>query len=238
MWNLISNAVKFTPDEGRIEIGVETKAARAIVTVRDSGQGIEPQFLPAVFDRFSQAEHVKSRAVGGLGLGLAIVRHIVELHGGEVTAESAGKEKGSTFRFLLPIATGRQEVARESVLPPHLDGRRILVVDDTRSALDMFVSFLRAAGATVFPATSMSEALGVCEREEIDAVVTDLAMPGGDGIELINALRRHSRCNSLKVVVMTALGTSMRDASLKAGAHAFLEKPIAPSDLVRVLWEL
>ena len=238
LWNLISNAVKFTPDQGRIEIRVERKGARAIVSVRDSGQGIEPEFLPAVFDRFSQAEQVKSRAVGGLGLGLAIVRHIVELHGGEVTAESEGKGKGATFRFMLPIATSRQDaVPREAGLP-HLDGRRILVVDDTKEALDMFVSFLRAAGATVFPARSMNEALSVCEREEIDAVVTDLAMPGGDGIELIGALRNQAKSGSFAVVAMTALGSSMREASMNAGANAFLEKPIAPSDLVRVLAEL
>jgi PAS domain S-box-containing protein len=235
MWNLISNAVKFTPDQGEIEIRLETKGARAIVSVRDTGQGIEPEFLPAVFDRFSQAAHVKGRAVGGLGLGLAIVRHIVELHGGDVTAESEGKGKGATFRFMLPIATAHQAAAPHHAALPNLDGRRILVVDDTKDALDMFVSFLRAAGATVFPAMSMEEALAVCEREEINAVVTDLAMPGGDGIDLIGALRSQARSTPFSVVALTALGSSMREASLNAGADAFLEKPIEPSDLVRVL---
>jgi len=235
MWNLLSNAVKFTPDEGRIEIRLEKKDGRAVVSVSDTGQGIEPEFLPAVFDRFSQADNVKQRAVGGLGLGLAIVRHIVELHGGEVTVESGGKQKGATLRFVLPIATARQAAIQEQVALPNLDGHRILVVDDTREALNMFVSFLRAAGATVFAAASMEEALSVCAAEEIDAVVTDLAMPGGDGIELINALRNATVRKPFKVVAMTALGSSMREASLSAGADAFLEKPIAPSDLVRVL---
>lgn len=237
MWNLLSNAVKFTPDKGRIEIRLQTKGARATVSVRDSGQGIEPEFLPTVFDRFSQAEHASKRAFGGLGLGLAIVRHIVELHGGEVTAESDGKGKGSTFRLMLPVGSVRQAaVAKEAALPT-LDGRRILVVDDTKGALDMFVSFLRAAGATVFPATSMHEALSVASKEDLDAVVTDLAMPDGDGIELIRALRAENR-KPLAIVALTALGSSMREESLNAGADEFLEKPIAPSDLVRVLAEL
>jgi signal transduction histidine kinase len=238
MWNLLSNAVKFTPDEGRIEVRLEKKGPRAIVSVRDSGQGIEPEFLPAVFDRFSQAEHVKKRTVGGLGLGLAIVRHIVELHGGEVTAESEGKGMGATFRFMLPIATAPQRAASQQHALPHLDGRRILVVDDTKDALNMFVSFLRAAGATVFPASSMREALIVAARETIDAVVTDLAMPDGDGLELIAALRAQASHQTLAVVAMTALGSAMREASMKAGANAFMEKPVEPSDLVRVLAEL
>ena len=238
LWNLLSNAVKFTPDGGKIEILLETKGARAIVSVRDSGQGIEPEFLPAVFDQFSQAEQVKKRTVGGLGLGLSIVRHIVELHGGEVTAESEGKGKGATFRVMLPIAEARKSETPQQAVLPHLDARRILVVDDTKEALDMFVSFLRAAGATVFPAASMSDALDTCSREEIDAVVTDLAMPGGDGIELITAIRTHAQNKNASIVAMTALGSSMREPSLAAGANAFLEKPVAPSDLVRVLAEL
>ena len=238
MWNLISNAVKFTPDEGTIEIRLDVKGPRASVSVRDSGQGIEPQFLPAVFDRFSQAENVKNRSFGGLGLGLAIVRHIVELHGGEVIAESEGKGRGSTFRFKLPVSTALAAAAPQETALPNLDGRRILVVDDTKEALDMFVSFLRAAGATVFPARSMSEALDVCEKEEIDALVTDLAMPGGDGIQLITAVRNSPTAKPCAVVAMTALGSTMREASLSAGANAFLEKPIEPSQLVRVLSEL
>jgi signal transduction histidine kinase len=238
MWNLISNAMKFTPDEGEIEIGLETKGARAVVSVRDSGQGIEPDFLPAVFDRFSQAENVKKRAFGGLGLGLAIVRHIVELHGGEVKAESEGKGKGATFSFMLPLATSTHHaLAPESALPT-LDGRRVLVVDDTKDALDMFASFLRAAGAKVFAASSMADALALCATEDIDAVVTDLAMPGGDGIELIGTLRAQAKTKPLTVVAMTALGASMRDPALAAGADEFLEKPINPSDLVRLLSEL
>lgn len=238
MWNLLSNAVKFTSDEGRIDVRLEQVGARAVVSVRDTGQGIEPEFLPAVFDRFSQAEAVKKRTVGGLGLGLAIVRHIVELHGGEVTAESEGKGKGATFRFMLPIATARQNAVPQQHALPNLDARRILVVDDTKEALNMFVSFLRAAGATVFPASSMREALDVAARETIDAVVTDLAMPDGDGLELIAALRRTASEQPIAVVAMTALGSSMREASINAGADAFLEKPVEPSDLVRVLSEL
>jgi len=160
------------------------------------------------------------------------------LHGGEVTADSEGKGKGATFRFMLPVTDARQAEAAPQGVLPHLDARRILVVDDTKEALEMFVSFLRAAGATVFSAASMSEALDTCAREEIDAIVTDLAMPGGDGIELITTLRNHAGSKHFSIVAMTALGSSMREASLNAGADAFMEKPVAPSDLVRVLAEL
>jgi signal transduction histidine kinase/CheY-like chemotaxis protein len=238
LWNLLSNAVKFTPDEGQIEVRLEKKEQRAIVSVRDSGQGIEPEFLPAVFDRFSQAEHVKKRSVGGLGLGLAIVRHIAELHGGEVTAESGGKGKGATFRLMLPVTAARQGTVSEEHGLPNLDGRRILVVDDTKDALNMFVSLLRAAGATVFPASSMREALTVAARETINAVVTDLVMPDGDGLEFIVALRDEANHQALPIVAMTALGSSMREASLQAGANAFLEKPVNPADLLRLLADL
>jgi len=236
-WNLVSNAVKFTQDGGTIVVGMESRGTRVAVEVRDNGQGIDPAFLPAVFDRFSQAEGGADRSKSGLGLGLAIVRHIVELHGGDVSVESEGKEKGATFRVLLPVVAGAgTSVAREKLLP-RLEGLRVLIVDDTHEALTMFATFLRAAGATVFTASSVKEALVVRSTEYVDAVVTDLAMPGESGLALIRALRQEMAVDnsSIAIVAMTAMGSSSRAEALAAGATAFLEKPAGPADLVRLL---
>jgi PAS domain S-box-containing protein len=244
LWNLLSNAVKFTPDGGRIDVTVEETGSRVVITVSDTGKGIEPQFLPAVFDRFSQAEGVSSRSIGGLGLGLAIVRHIVELHGGEVAAESAGAGKGASFRVMLPVVGAGGSTVIAPVLGegsmPNLRDRRILVVDDSRESLEMFTSFLRAAGAVVFPATSASEALEVNATETIDAVVTDISMPGESGLALIGVLRSDpSRGRRGRVIIaVSALGGRVEDEAMKAGATAFLEKPFGPADLVRLLAEL
>jgi len=233
IWNLLSNAVKFTPDRGRIEIRVEQKQTRAEITVSDSGRGIDPAFLPAVFDRFAQAESVAGRSTGGLGLGLAIVRSIVELHGGEVTADSAGLGKGSTFRVTLPVTDAQVLSAAAVSDVPDLDGQRILLVEDSTDELTMFTAFLRAAGATVFPAASAREARAIDAAENIDAVVTDIAMPGESGLDLIRALRSHER--QRVIVAITAFGSSMRDDVIAAGATAMLEKPFGPADLVRLL---
>jgi signal transduction histidine kinase len=233
VWNLLSNAVKFTPDRGRIEVRVDVEETRAAITVRDSGRGIDPAFLPAVFDRFSQAESVSSRATGGLGLGLAIVRSIVELHGGEVTADSAGLGQGSTFRVMLPVTDADVLYDAAAAEVPNLDGRRILLVDESADALAMFTAFLRAAGATVFPAASAKEARAVDAAETIDAVVTDISTPGETGLDLIRTMRAR---NKLRVIVaIAALGSRVRDEVIAAGATAMLEKPFGPADLVRML---
>ena len=232
VWNLLSNAVKFTPDRGRVEVRVEVVETRAAITVRDSGRGIDPAFLPAVFDRFSQAESVSGRATGGLGLGLAIVRSIVELHGGEVTADSAGLGQGSTFRVMLPVTDAQVLHAAASEVPD-LDGRRILLVDDSADSLAMFTAFLRAAGATVFPAASAREARAIDAAEKIDAVVTDISMPGETGLDLIRAMRAGNQ--QRVIVAITALGSSARDDVIAAGATAMLEKPFGPADLVCLL---
>ena len=235
IWNLLSNAVKFTPDRGHVEVRVDVNRTRATITVRDSGRGIDPAFLPAVFDRFSQAESVSGRSTGGLGLGLAIVRSIVELHGGEVTAESAGLGKGSTFRVMLPVTDAN--VARDASASelPDLEGRRILLVDDSTDALAMFTAFLRAAGATVFPATSVKEARAIDAAETIDAVVTDISMPGESGLDLIRTMRAAD--GQRVIVAITALGSSVHGEVMTAGATAMLEKPFGPADLVRMLAE-
>jgi signal transduction histidine kinase/DNA-binding NarL/FixJ family response regulator len=234
IWNLLSNAVKFTPDEGRIEVRVDVTKSRAVISVADTGRGIDPEFLPAVFDRFSQADNVVSRSAGGLGLGLAIVRSIVELHGGEVTAESGGPGKGSTFRVTLPLT--KDLPAPGDALPeamPDLHGRTILVVDDSADALKMFATFLRASGAIVFTAASVKEARAIDSAQRIDAVVTDISMPGENGLSLIRSMRAES--TDRLIIGTTALGGDIREQVMASGASAVLEKPFNPADLVRLL---
>jgi signal transduction histidine kinase/CheY-like chemotaxis protein len=237
VWNLVSNAVKFTPDGGRISVRVSTSGTRAAVEVTDNGLGIDADFLPAVFDRFSQAESGSNRSKTGLGLGLAIVRHIVELHGGDVTVESEGTGKGATFRVRFPLVAEAGVSAKHEKMLPRLEGRRVLVVDDTQDSLTMYATFLRAAGATVFTANSVQTALHMLATEDVDAVVTDLAMPGENGLALIRALRHDpvSGHASVAIIAMTAMGASSRTEALAAGATAFLEKPAGPADLVRLL---
>ncbi|HKS23954.1 MAG TPA: response regulator [Thermoanaerobaculia bacterium] len=233
VWNLLSNAVKFTPDGGRIAIRLERVGTRAVVSVADSGRGIEPGFLPAVFDRFSQAENVSSRSTGGLGLGLAIVRSIVELHGGTVTAESPGAGQGATFRVSLPLS---DEIAsHQSAVPqlPTLDEKRILIVDDSIDALNMLTSFLRAAGAIVFAATSAKQARAIDGAEDIEAVVADLSMPEENGLSLIRSMRA-ARPERM-IVAISALGGTARDEAMRNGATAFIAKPFDPGELVRLL---
>ena len=236
VWNLLSNAVKFTPDGGQVDVTVAVRGARAVISVSDSGKGIDRAFLPAVFDRFSQAENVAGRTAGGLGLGLAIVRHIVELHGGEVTAASAGINCGSMFTVLLPISSAEvQDAGRTSDLPD-LHGRRILLVEDSLETLSMFTTFLRAAGATVFPAASVKEAFVIDAAETIDAVVTDISMPGDNGLMLIRSLRSANR--ERIIIAITALGGGAHDEVMRAGATVLMQKPFGPADLVRKIVEL
>lgn len=235
VWNLLSNAVKFTPDDGRVDVTVAVRGARAVISVSDSGRGIDPAFLPAVFDRFSQAETVAGRSTGGLGLGLAIVRHIVELHGGEVTAESAGINRGATFTVSLPISKAEVQQTAGSRDLPNLNGKRILLVEDSLDTLSMFTSFLRAAGATVFPASSVKEAFLIDAAEAIDVVVTDISMPGENGLMLIRSLRSANRERA--IIAITALGGSVRDEIMRAGATLLIEKPFGPAELVRKLAE-
>ncbi|MGH9944380.1 MAG: ATP-binding response regulator, partial [Pyrinomonadaceae bacterium] len=177
-WNLLSNAVKFTPEGGRVEVRLERAGAVAQIQVRDTGRGISPKFLPYVFDRFRQADASTTRTQGGLGLGLAIVRHLVELHGGTVEAESGGREQGATFTVTLPLAgaptapaqgeetaTGEKETGRQRGrgCPPALDALRVLVVDDERDTLEFLSAVLDGCGADVTVATSAAAARAVSD---------------------------------------------------------------------------
>jgi signal transduction histidine kinase/CheY-like chemotaxis protein len=195
VWNLLSNAIKFTPRNGRVEVRVGRVDSRVHIQVRDTGEGIRPEFLPHVFERFRQADSSLKRPHGGLGLGLSIVKHLVDLHGGDVRVESAGVGRGAVFTVTLPVAAADYVLApsppRESA--PHpvslLEGIRVLVVDDDPDSLAVLAAILREHGARVESAASGAAALAILERGPVDVLVSDIGMPELDGYELIQKIR-------------------------------------------------
>ncbi|MGH7314205.1 MAG: MASE1 domain-containing protein, partial [Candidatus Rokuibacteriota bacterium] len=247
--NLVSNAVKFTPEGGHVEVRLERIDDRACLTVGDTGKGITPEALPHIFDRFRQADSSLTRRHGGLGLGLAIVRELVQLHGGTVEAKSLGEGRGATFRVRLPLAgatperPGSRQVAgatRPDVPVPSLLGVRVLIVDDDPDNLDLLSMTLgpQQAGATVTAARSVLEALKAFDRMEPHIVVTDLAMPEHDGYALLREVqaRTRGRDTATPVVAITAhAGADDRERALAAGFAAYLPKPLEPAQLIRLL---
>jgi len=244
VWNLVSNAVKFTPEGGRVMVEVGADGS-AFLRVRDSGQGISPEFLPHLFERFRQADGSMARRHGGLGLGLAIVRHLAELHGGSVRAESAGENRGATFVVTLPAATGIERMngrghgdgrAEDGLAArvPSLDGVRVLVVDDNADAVEMMGFALRKFGAEVRGASSAEEGLAEVVAWRPDVLVSDLAMPGYDGFWLIENVRSLApeRGGRLPAVALTALADrDDRTRALLAGFQQHLPKPVALGEL-------
>ena len=250
LWNLFLNAVKFTPRGGRVRVSVARVENRVHVTVSDTGRGIPVEFLPHVFERFRQAEGSSSRSQTGLGLGLTLVRELVELHGGTVVAESAGFDLGATFTVILPIAAllllpleEKEEEPRPpsdppvSLAPPPnlLDGMRVLVVDDEVDARDALVGLLERYGAEVRPAASVAEAMTALETDLPDVLISDLGMPGEDGYELIRRVRLlpEDAGGRLPSLAVTAYATDEhRKKVMKTGFQKHLEKPVAPAELV------
>jgi PAS domain S-box-containing protein len=228
VWNLVSNAIKFGRREGRIDVAVERIEEHARITVRDDGAGIDPEFLPHVFDRFRQGESGATRSHGGLGLGLAIVRHLVELHGGTVAVTSEGRGKGATFTVELPLAVDRERSEKSVETPlPDLAARNILIVDDERPTLELFSAVLRRCGARVATAQSVDEALVVLNMSHQDLVVTEIAMPGTDGVALLHAIReRDIGGTRTPTIGLTALS----DLPVGDFDH-MMRKPIDPIDL-------
>jgi signal transduction histidine kinase/integral membrane sensor domain MASE1/CheY-like chemotaxis protein len=243
--NLLSNAVKFTPPEGRIEVRLAREGVNARLSVTDSGEGIEPRMLPHVFEPFQQADSTTTRAHQGLGLGLAIVRQLVEAHGGRARAESAGPGQGATFVVELPIIALREPragvgpVSREGLGgPTRLDGLRVLVVDDHGDARELLGLVLRERGAEVLMAAGVPEALEVLARSVVDVLVSDLAMPGADGYALIEAVRA-TRGTAMPAVALTAYaGREVRERAIAAGFTAHATKPVNPEDLVELIRKL
>ena len=238
VWNLVSNAVKFTPAGGTVNVNAQRLASTFLLVVSDNGRGISAEFLPRVFASFEQAE-AGARRTGGLGLGLAIVRHLVELHGGSVRAESEGEGKGSRFTVELPIraAVHSLEVASTSDAPLALDGARILVVDDEEDAREVVKAILERAGAIVIVAGSADEAIASVLRAPPELIVSDIGMPAKDGKAFVREVRslEETKGGRIPAVALTALAR-VRDRVeiLAAGFSAHVAKPVEPAELVLV----
>jgi len=250
VWNLVMNAVKFTPRGGRVEVSVRRASRTVDIVVEDTGEGMAPDFLPHVFEAFRQADSSTTRAHGGLGLGLALVRQLVELHGGRVRAESAGKGRGSTFTVTLPLAVPRSETegrvgegeeAEGGAQRSALQGVRVLVVDDDAESLEVSAMVLRVAGAEVRTTAAAFGAYELIQSWQPDVVLTDLAMPGEDGFMLLRAMRTAFAERRVKVpiVALTAYGTTENRAyALQAGFDLYLTKPIDPRELTSAVAEV
>ncbi len=237
--NLLTNAIKFTPDGGRVEARARAGDAVADVTVRDTGRGIDPAFLPHVFDRFRQEDSSTTRAHGGLGLGLALVRSIVEAHGGAVQASSAGPGKGATFTFSVPMTSDRRfSGPRSDEAVADLRGVRVLVVDDAPDERELFAEILSSAGAIVETAESTAAALLAVDRLRPDIIVSDIAMPEEDGYILMRRLRAHGDPGIAKtpaVAVTAHARAEDRQNAFAAGFQRYVPKPVQPKDLVRTV---
>jgi signal transduction histidine kinase len=251
-WNLLSNAVKFTPRDGRVIVRLRRQNGDAVVSVEDNGIGISPDFLPYVFDRFRQADGSATRRHGGLGLGMAIVRYLVELHGGTVRAESEGENQGAIFTAALPIrvpeafpppdAEPEALVVQAHDTPrPQLEGLRILVVDDDGDSRGFLATLLEEHGAHVLSAGSTAQALDLFLHQHVDVLVSDIAMPGQDGYDLIHRVRDLpvERGGLTPAVALTAyVRIEDQHAALAAGFQRHMKKPVDVADLIAVVAEL
>ena len=246
-WNLLANAVKFTPEGGHIRVAVHPAPEGVVATVRDTGIGIEPAFLPHVFDRFQQADLSSTRRHGGLGLGLAIAKQLVELHHGRITAASSGANHGTTMAVTLPLhapQVGEQAGQMPGLVTgtgaPALDGIRVLAVDDNPESLGVIALMLERYGAEVVTVSSGAAALDALEyaatnAHPFDALVSDLAMPGMDGMQLVRAVR-DSGLTDLPAIAVTAFADPIRlKAAKEAGYQSVITKPIFPGELGHVL---
>jgi PAS domain S-box-containing protein len=246
-WNLLTNAVKFTPAAGRIDIVLERVNSHVEVSIEDSGIGIKPEFLAFVFDRFRQADASITRRHGGLGLGLSIVKHLIELHGGTVRVKSPGENQGSTFIIALPISVSRTtdsgtherpslaDVDLFSIGLPSLEGVTVLVVDDEPDARVLVSRILEERGARAVTAQTGEEALRLLNTESVDILVSDIGMPDYDGYKFIQHIRRHEpkRVRNIPAIALTAYARADdRQRALLAGYQMHLAKPIEPRELI------
>jgi PAS domain S-box-containing protein len=256
IWNLLANAVKFTNRDGQVKISLERAPSHVEIIVSDTGQGITPDFLPYVFDRFRQADGSSTRLHGGLGLGLAIVRHLVELHGGTVRAHSLGEGQGATFNVQLPLAQLRNANFGLRIEEEHssdfqsairnpqsaiLRGLRVLVVDDEEDARYLIKTVLESQGAEVVAVRSAREALDALEREMPDVLISDIGMPDEDGFALIRQVRARTEAEGGGIpaaAVSAYVGEDNRRQALAAGFQLHVAKPVDPEELIAVVQQL
>ncbi|MGM3308001.1 response regulator [Anabaena sp. WFMT] len=241
IWNLLSNTVKFTPPGGRVEVRLEQVDNQAQITISDTGMGISPEFLPHVFDYFRQADSTTTRQFGGLGLGLAIVHHLVELHGGTIQAESQGEGMGATFKVKLPLMATVPTVNQDSQLSePSLDlqGIHVLVVDDETDTRDFVAFLLEQAGARVIVTASAGEAFTALTQFQPDVLLSDIGMPEMDGFMLMRQIRAlpPEKGGQIPAIALTAYaGDFNQQQSLQAGFQQHIAKPIEPEGLIRAI---
>jgi signal transduction histidine kinase/CheY-like chemotaxis protein/PAS domain-containing protein len=244
-WNLLNNAVKFTPHGGNIQIGLSRDRNSAVLAVTDTGQGIDPAFLPHVFEMFRQADGSNSRRHGGLGIGLALVRQLVQLHGGTIEAESDGANKGSRFTIRLPLLRETGSLASSTLvssatinlnIPPQTS---FLIVDDSEDTIAMLEELLRIAGAKVKTATNGADALRLAAANEFDVILSDISMPGMDGFEFLQRLRQLAGRQHVPVIAITGFGRSDDvDRARAAGFYSHLTKPLDLQALAEILGQL
>jgi CheY-like chemotaxis protein len=250
IWNLLINAIKFTPKHGRIHTAIKRVDSHVEISVNDTGQGIGAEFLPHVFDRFRQGDATTTRRHGGLGLGLSIVKHLTELHGGNVRATSDGVGRGATFSVCLPLQSLEKEAddAAESqrhgegdraTIKANLNGIKVLVVDDEKDSVTIVRRILERRGAQVRGAHSMNEALAQFASFSPNVILSDIDMPGNDGYELISRLRGMPGGPSVPAVALTALARGEdRTRALRAGFQMHVAKPVDFNELVAVVQNL
>jgi CheY-like chemotaxis protein len=241
----LSNAVRFTPEGGRISLVVAHRPDGVHIEVSDTGAGIDPTFLPRMFDRFTQGSTSKARTHGGLGLGLSIVRNLVELHGGQVTAHSEGLGKGASFDVRLPHAHPSVPVPAPSTAAPSLHaaaqlaGLHVLVVDDEPDARELIQQLLEPFGAHVTTADSAAEAIQALRQRSFGALISDIGMPDADGFELMRRVRRLEPAPRILAIALSAYAAQKdKDESLRAGFDAHVKKPVDTDELVDTLIEL
>jgi signal transduction histidine kinase/CheY-like chemotaxis protein len=250
IWNLLSNAVKFTPKDGRVELQLIRVGSNIKIIVSDTGRGIDPDFLPYVFERFRQADTRSTRREGGLGLGLSIVINLVELHGGTIEAHSEGVGKGATFTVTLPLMAIHKQKTNEKFqsiwseslfeCPPAIKGVRVLILDDEPDTRELLAALLEECKAQVLAVSSAAEALDKIEGFKPDVIVSDIEMPDVNGYEFIRQLRATKDKNHrIPVIALTAYArTEDRMRALSAGFQMHVPKPVEPAELIMVIASL
>jgi signal transduction histidine kinase/CheY-like chemotaxis protein len=245
MWNILSNAVKFTSRGGNISVKLERTNSHATITVTDDGKGIRPEFLPFIFERFRQADSSYTRNQGGLGLGLAIVQHIVNVHGGNVTAESEGEGKGATLKVVLPVVhveksfVGLKQPQKPSTREADLEGLRVLIVEDDEESRELLMLIVHQGKGTVRAASRVAEAIDILQEWKPDVVISDIGLPDEDGYKLISILRSNPETAEIPAIAVTAYAASSdKQKALKSGFQSHIAKPVDPADFLQVVFDL